>query len=79
MKENIMTLEQKKVAYWKWVNDMVLINMMANMGLHKKHRSDFQSELPDTDDVETQYQFMLNYNTNKAQELNRQRAELRGY
>lgn len=74
-----MTIEEKKVAYWKWVNDMVFINMMANMGLSKKHRSDFKDELPDTDDVETQYQFMLNYNTNKAQELNRQRAELRGY
>ncbi len=74
-----MTTEEKKVAYWKWVNDMVFINMMANMGLKKNLRSDFQSELPDTDDVEVQYQFMLNYNTNKAQEFNRQRAELRGY
>jgi hypothetical protein len=79
MKENTMTTEEKKVAYWKWVNDMVFINMMANMGLPKNLRSDFQSELPDTDDVEIQYQFMLNYNTNKAQQLNRQRAELRGY
>jgi len=79
MKENTMTTEEKKVAYWKWVNDMVFINMMANMGLKKNLRSDFQSELPDTDDVEVQYQFMLNYNTNKAQEFNRQRAELRGY
>lgn len=74
-----MTLEQKKVAYWKWVNDMVFINMMANIGLSKKLKSNFTDELPDTDDVETQYQFMLNYNTNKAQEFNRQRAELRGY
>jgi hypothetical protein len=74
MKEKHMTLEEKKVAYWKWVNDMVFINMMANMGLSKKHRSDFQAELPDTDDVETQYQFMLNYNTNKAKELNRLRS-----
>lgn len=74
-----MTTEEKKVAYWKWVNDMVFINMMANMGLSKNLKSDFKSELPDTDDVETQYQFMLNYNTNKAQEFNRQRAELRGY
>jgi hypothetical protein len=79
MKENTMTLEQKKVAYWKWVNDMVFINMMANIGLSKKLKSNFTDELPDTDDVETQYQFMLNYNTNKAQEFNRQRAELRGY
>jgi hypothetical protein len=79
MKENTMTLEQKKIAYWKWVNDMVFINMMANMGLPKNLKSDFQSELPDTDDIETQYQFMLNYNTNKAQTLNRQRAELRGH
>lgn len=69
-----MTLEEKKVTYWKWVNDMTFLNMMANMGLPKKHRSDFQSELPDTDDVETQYQFMLNYNTNKAKELNRLRS-----
>jgi hypothetical protein len=69
-----MTLEEKKVAYWKWVNDMVFMNMMANMGLSKKLRSDFQAELPNTDDVETQYQFMLNYNTNKAKELNRLRS-----
>jgi hypothetical protein len=74
-----MSIEEKKVAYWKWVNDMVFMNMMANMGLQKHLKSDFKDELPDTDDVETQYQFMLNYNTNKAQEFNRQRAELRGY
>lgn len=69
-----MTLEEKKVAYWKWVNDMVFINMMANMGLPKNQRSDFQDELPDTDDIETLYQFMLNYNTNKAKEYNRVRS-----
>lgn len=74
-----MSTEEKKVAYWKWVNDMVLLNDMTNMFLPKSLKSDFQTELPDTDDVETQYQFMLNYNTNKAQEFNRQRAELRGY
>jgi hypothetical protein len=73
-----MTLEEKKVAYWKWVNDMVFINMMANMGLPKNQRNDFQDELPDTDDIETQYQFMLNYNTNKAAELQREITELRG-
>lgn len=67
-----MTIEEKKVAYWKWVNDMVFINMMANMGLPKKLKSDFQTELPDTDDVETQYQFMLNYNNNKAAELRKE-------
>ena len=67
-----MTIEEKKVAYWKWVNDMVFMNMMANMGLPKKLKSDFKTELPDTDDVETQYQFMLNYNNNKAAELRRE-------
>lgn len=67
-----MTTEEKKVAYWKWVNQMVLLNQMANMGLRKSLRSDFQTELPDTDDVETQYQFMLNYNNNKAAELRRE-------
>ena len=74
MKENTMTIEEKKVAYWKWVNDMVFINMMANMGLPKNLKSDFKSELPDTDDVEVQYQFMLNHNTNKAKEYNRLRS-----
>mgnify|MGYP003335756962 CR=1 FL=1 len=73
-----MTLEEKKVAYWKWVNDMVFINMMANMGLPKNQQSDFQDELPDTDDIETQYQFMMNYNCNKAAELQREITELRG-
>jgi hypothetical protein len=73
-----MTLEEKKVAYWKWVNDMVFLNMMANMGLPKKYKGDFQAELPDTDDIEEQYQFMLNYNTNKATQLQRERAALRG-
>ena len=67
-----MTIEEKKVAYWKWVNQMVLLNDMANMFLPKKLKSDFQTELPDTDDVETQYQFMLNYNNNKAAELRRE-------
>jgi hypothetical protein len=64
-----MTVNEKKIAYWKWVNDMVLMTEMTNMCLPKKLRSDFQSELPDTDDVEVQYQFMLNYNRNKAREL----------
>jgi len=64
-----MTLKDKKVAYWKWVNDMVLLNEMTNMFLPKSLRADFKKELPDTDDVETQYQFMLTYNANKAKQL----------
>ncbi len=64
-----MTNDEKKIAYWKWVNDMVLMAEMTNMCLPKKLRRDFQSELPQTDDVEVQYQFMLNYNKNKAKEL----------
>lgn len=67
-----MTTEEKKVAYWKWVNQMVLLNDMANMFLPKSLKSNFETELPDTDDVETQYQFMLNYNNNKAAELRRE-------
>jgi len=64
-----MTTEDKKIAYWKWVNEMVLINDMANMFLPKSLKSDFKEELPDTDDVEAQYQFMLGYNTSKAKQL----------
>jgi len=55
-----MTTEEKKVAYWKWVNQMVLLNDMVNMFLPKSLKSNFEAELPNTDDVETQYQFMLN-------------------
>ena len=55
-----MTTNEKKVAYWKWVNDMVLMAEMTNMCLPKRLRKDFQSELPQTDDVEVQYKFMLN-------------------
>jgi len=64
-----MTLKDKKVAYWKWVNEMVFINEMTNMCLPKSLRSNFKKELPDTDDVETQYQFMLTYNARKAKQL----------
>lgn len=64
-----MTTNEKKTAYWKWVNEMVLLNDMTNMFLPKSLKSDFQKELPNTDDVETQYQFMLNYNNNKAKQL----------
>jgi hypothetical protein len=64
-----MTIDEKKIAYWKWVNDMVLLNDMTNMFLPKSLKSDFQKELPNTDDVEVQYQFMLNYNANKAKQL----------
>ena len=67
-----MTTNEKKTAYWKWVNEMVLLNDMTNMFLPKSLRSNFEKELPDTDDVETQYQFMLNYNKNKAQELRKE-------
>jgi len=67
-----MTTEEKKVAYWKWVNQMVLLNDMVNMLLPKSLKSNFEAELPNTDDVETQYQFMLNYNNNKAAELRRE-------
>jgi hypothetical protein len=67
-----MTTEEKKVAYWKWVNQMVLLNDMVNMFLPKSLKSNFEAELPNTDDVETQYQFMLNYNNNKAAELRRE-------
>lgn len=30
-----MTNDEKKVAYWKWVNDMVLMAEMTNMCLPK--------------------------------------------
>lgn len=64
-----MTTEQKKLEYWKWVNNMVLINDMTNMFLPKKLQSDFQEELPNTEDVDVLYDFMLNYNNNKAKQL----------
>lgn len=67
-----MTTEEKKVAYWKWVNQMVLLNDMTNMFLPKSLKSNFEAELPNTADVETQYQFMLNYNNNKAAELRKE-------
>jgi len=64
-----LTSEQMKVAYWKWVNDMVLLTDMSNMFLPKKDQRSFLDELPDTDIIEVQYEFMLNYNKSKAKQL----------
>jgi hypothetical protein len=35
-------------------------------------------DVPDTNDIDILYDFMINYNTRKAAELQKLRAELRG-
>jgi hypothetical protein len=67
-----MTNNQKKIAYWKWVNDMVLVNDMANMFLPKKLQSKFEDELPQTDDIDVLWEFKQTYNTRKAEELRKE-------
>ena len=67
-----MTSNQKKIQFWKWVNDMVLINDMVNMGLSKKLRSNFQDEIPQTDDIDVLWEFKRTYNDRKAAELRKE-------
>ena len=67
-----MTNNQKKIMYWKWVNDMVLLNDMANMFLPKKLQSKFEDELTQTDDINVLWEFKQTYNTRKAEELRKE-------
>lgn len=67
-----MTSEDKKIQFWKWVNDMVMLNMLANMGLSKKLRSNFQDEIPQTDDIDVLWEFKRTYNDRKAAELRKE-------
>jgi hypothetical protein len=67
-----MTNNQKKIQFWKWVNDMVLLNDMTNMFLPKNLRSNFQDEVPQTDDIDVLWEFKRTYNDKKAAELRKE-------
>jgi hypothetical protein len=67
-----MTSEDKKIQFWKWVNDMVLLNEMTNMFLPKKLRSKFEDELPQTDNIDILWEFKRTYNERKAAELRKE-------
>jgi hypothetical protein len=51
---------------------MVLLNEMANMGLSKNLRSNFQDEIPQTDDIDVLWEFKRTYNDRKAAELRKE-------
>ena len=68
-KENTMTdQQQKQKAFDAWRTQMEFISML--MG-------DKFDDVPDTKDIDVLYDFMINYNTRKAAELQKLRAELR--
>ena len=69
-KENTMTdQQQKQKAFDAWRTQMEFISMLVG---------DKFDDVPDTNDIEVLYDFMINYNTRKAAELQKLRAELRG-
>ena len=69
-KENTMTdQQQKQKAFDAWRTQMVFISMLVG---------DKFDDVPDTNDIDILYDFMINYNTRKAAELQKLRAELRG-
>jgi hypothetical protein len=61
--------QQKQKAFDAWRTQMVFISMLVG---------DKFDDVPDTNDIEVLYDFMINYNTRKAAELQKLRAELRG-
>jgi hypothetical protein len=61
--------QQKQKSFDAWRTQMEFLAMLMGNKF---------DDVPDTTDIEVLYDFMINYNTNKAQEFNRQRAELRG-
>lgn len=61
--------QQKRKAFDSWRTQMEFLSMMTG---------DKFDDVPDTNDVDVLYDFMINYNKRKAAELQRLRTELRG-
>jgi hypothetical protein len=61
--------QQKQKSFDAWRTQMEFLAIL--MG-------DKFDDVPDTTDIEVLYDFMINYNTRKAAELQQLRAELRG-
>ena len=69
-KRNTMTdKQQKQKAFDAWRTQMEFLCKLIG---------DKFDDVPDTNDIEILYDFMINYNTRKAAELQKLRAELRG-
>jgi hypothetical protein len=61
--------QQKQKAFDAWRTQMEFLCKLIG---------DKFDDVPDTNDIEILYDFMINYNTRKAAELQKLRAELRG-
>lgn len=68
-----MTQEQKKNMYYEWVGQMNFLSMLIGEKFEEPTKADGTKE----DDVDVLWDFYINYNRRKMEEIAELRKELR--
>jgi hypothetical protein len=69
-----MSTEQKKNRYYEWVGQMQFLSLLIGEKFEEPVKEDGAKE----DDIDILWDFYINYNKRKMEELAELRAELRG-